>query len=116
MMRKPITNLGIEWPLTTDGEIALLNHESARQRSWARFFENPLQAGIAEIVIEQEQITAQFAGDLSALDRLGTLAEQLVKLDSASARTALIQAQIASIMHRFFDARHHLAQAELGGA
>ena len=40
----------------------------------------------------------------------------LVELDAGSARTALIQAQIASMTHRFSDARHYLAQAELGGA
>ena len=101
---------------TTDGEIAVINLNSARLRSWTRFFQNPLQPGIAETVIEHEQLTAQFVGDLSALDRLESLVEQLVQLDKGSARTALIQAQIASMTHRFSDARHYLAQAELGGA
>ena len=32
-------------------------------RSWSRFFQDPLQPGVAEIVIEQEQLTAQFVGD-----------------------------------------------------
>ena len=41
---------------------------------------------------------------------------QLAQVDAASARTALIQAQVASMAHRFADARHYLAQAELGGA
>ncbi|MGC2074205.1 MAG: hypothetical protein WA694_23300, partial [Pseudolabrys sp.] len=36
--------------------------------------------------------------------------------DAGSARTALIRAQVASMMHRFSDARHYLAQAELGEA
>lgn len=101
---------------TTDGEIAVINLNSSRVRSWSRFFQNPLQPGVAEIVIEHEQLTAQFTGDLCAFDRLESLVTQLVELDAGSARTALIQAQIASMMHRFSDARHYLAQAELGGA
>jgi hypothetical protein len=100
---------------TTDGEIAVVNLGSARARSWQRFFQDPLQPGLAEIVLEQEQLTVQFVGDLSALDRLDSLANQLVQLDAGSARTALIRAQVASMMHRFSDARHYLAQAELGG-
>jgi tetratricopeptide (TPR) repeat protein len=101
---------------TTDGEIAVVNLGSACARSWQRFFQDPLQPGAAEIVIEQEQLTAQFVGDLSALDRIDLLANQLVQLDAGSARTALIRAQVASMMHRFSDARHYLAQAQLGGA
>ena len=101
---------------STDGKIAVINLNSARLRSWSRFFQNPLQPGTAEIVIEQEQFTAQFVGDVSALDRLESLAKHLVQLDPASARTALIQAKIASMAHRFSNARHYLAQADLGGA
>ena len=101
---------------TTDGEIAVLNLQSARLRSWSRFFQDPTQAGVAEALIEQEQFAAQFVGDLSALDRVESLTRELVQLDPGSARTALIQAQIASMLHRFSDARHYLAQAELGGA
>ena len=101
---------------TTDGEIAVTNLGSARTRSWRRFCENPMQSGIAETVIEQEQLTAQFVGDVSALDRLESLTEHLVQLDPSSARTALIQAKIASMAHRFSDARHYLTQAHLGGA
>jgi len=105
-----------ECPPTTDGEIAVINLQSARLRSWTRFFQDPLQPGIAEGLIEQEQFTAQFVGDLSALDRVDSLTRELVEVDAGSARTMLIQAQIASMLHRFFDARHYLAQAELGGA
>jgi tetratricopeptide (TPR) repeat protein len=101
---------------TTDGEIAVVNLGSARARSWRRFFQDPLRPGVAETVVEQEQLTAQFVGEPSALDRLDSLANQLVQLDAGSARTALIRAQVASIMHRFSDARQYLAQAELGGA
>ena len=101
---------------TTDGEIAIINLESARQRSWARFFADPTRDGVAETVVEHEQLTLQFVGDLSALDRVEALAAQLNQIDAASARVALIQAQVASMAHRFSDARHYLAQAEIGGA
>ena len=96
---------------TTDGEIAVINLESARRRSWNRFFADPLREGVAETVVEQEQLTAQFVGDVQALDRLEALVGQLAQVEAASARTALIQAQVASMMHRFADARHFLAQS-----
>jgi tetratricopeptide (TPR) repeat protein len=101
---------------TTDGAIAIVNLDSARLRSWSRFYQDPRRTGIAETVLENEQLMAQFAGDLSALSRLESLAEQLAQLDAASLHTPLIQAQIASMTHRFSDARHHLAQASLRGA
>ena len=101
---------------TTDGEIAIINLNSARLRSWSRFYQDPQRPGVAETVLEHEQLTAQFAGDLSALGRMETLGEQLGRLDASSARTMVIQAQIASALHRFSDARHYLAQASLGGA
>ena len=87
------TDLDSEPFCTTDGDIAAINLDSARLRSWTRFFQNPLQPGIAETVVEHEQLTAQFVGDLSALDRLESLVTQLVQLDAGSARTALIRAQ-----------------------
>jgi tetratricopeptide (TPR) repeat protein len=101
--------------LTTDGEIAVINLESARRRSWSRFFHDPLPEGIAETAVEHEQLAAQFLGDVSALDRLEALVRQLVQIDAASPRTALIQAQVASMTHRFAHARHYLAQADLRG-
>jgi hypothetical protein len=55
--------------LTTDGEIAVINLESARRRSWNRFFEDPLRNGVTETIVGHEQLTSQFVGDLSALDR-----------------------------------------------
>lgn len=100
---------------TTDGEIAILNLESARGRSWTRFFEHPGRDGVAETVVENEQLMLQFIGDISALDRVETLAAQL-QAEPASARLALIQTQVASMAHRFSDARHYLAQAEISGA
>jgi tetratricopeptide (TPR) repeat protein len=58
----------------------------------------------------------QFLGDLGALERLEALATHLVRVDATSARTALVQAQVASTMHRFAEARSHLAQAAERGA
>ena len=107
-------DLDSEYPPTTDGEIAVINLQSARLRSWSRFFRTPLQPGVAEILIEQEKFTAQFVGDLSALDRVDSLTRELIQLEDGSARTALILAQIASMLHRFSDPRHFLARAELG--
>jgi tetratricopeptide (TPR) repeat protein len=101
---------------TTDGEIAIVNLNSARLRSWSRFYQDPQRPGVAETVLEHEQLTAQFAGDLSALGRMEALGEQLGRLDVSSPRTMVIQAQIASALHRFSDARHYLAQASFGGA
>jgi hypothetical protein len=101
--------------LTTDGEIALINLESARRRSWSRFFTDPQREGVAETVVAHEQLTAQFVGDVCALDRLESLASSLAAALPSSARTALIQAQVSSMVHRFTDARHYLAQAEIRG-
>jgi tetratricopeptide (TPR) repeat protein len=102
--------------VTTDGEIALINLESARRRSWSRFFTDPQREGVAETVVQHEQLTAQFVGDVCALDRLESLANSLAAVLPSSARTALIRAQVSSMTHRFTDARHYLAQAEIGGA
>jgi len=101
---------------TTDGEIAIMNLESARKRSWSKLFADPARDGVAETVVEHEQLTLQFVGDVSALDRLALLAAQLNQAEPVSARTRLIQAQVTSIAHRFSDARHDLAEAEIGGA
>ena len=101
---------------TTDGEIAVVNLESARRRSWSRFFHDPMREDLAETILEHELQTAQFIGDVTALDRIEAVAGQLAQLNTASARTALIRARVASILHRFAEARHHLAQARLACA
>jgi hypothetical protein len=75
-----------------------------------------LREGIAETVVEHEQLTAEFVGDLSAFDRLEYLIGHLVEADARSMRTALIQAQVASMSHRFADARRFLARADLAYA
>src|SRR5262245_12564976 len=102
--------------VVTDGDIAVINLESARRRSWSRFFQDSLRDGVAEAVVGHEQLTSQFVGDISALDRIEFLVAKLVQADAASARAALIQARAASMMHRFDDARLFLARAETGGA
>jgi tetratricopeptide (TPR) repeat protein len=97
----------------TDGGIAFNNLESARRQSWTRFWRDPLRPGIAEYIIEQEQMTLQFVGDLAALDRLGALVRHLDRVAAESPRTALIHAQFASMAHRFAEAKRHLE--EFGG-
>ncbi len=100
----------------TDGEIAAINLESARRGAWARFAQDPQRPGVAEDIVDKERLAAQFLGDLEALDRLDELASQFVGVDDSS-RAALVQAEVASTVHRFDDARGYLARAErLGGA
>jgi len=110
------SDLEMNLPPATAGDIAVINLGSARQQSWGRFWDKPHQPGIAEYIVEQEQLAVQFLGDLEGLDRLETLSNQLARLDNESSRTALISAQVASITHRFADARNHLARAEVRGA
>jgi len=98
-------------PPATAGEIAVTNLESSRQRSWNRFWYEPQRPGIAEYIVEQEQLAVQFLGDLDGLDRLEILVNHLARVDNESMRTALISAQVASMTHRFADARDCLAQA-----
>jgi tetratricopeptide (TPR) repeat protein len=114
MIEAPVENM--EYPLATAGDIAVINLESARLQSWSRFWQSPQRAGIAEYIVEQEQMTLQFLSDVSALDRLDDLVQQLVRLDMDSMRTALIQAQVASTTHRFADARDYLQRATTLGA
>src|ERR1700739_4774374 len=95
----------------TDGEIAVGNLESARAGAWNRFWRDPLRPGIAEVIVEQEHLMLQFLGDTAALDRVDALLNHLVRTDSDSPGNALIQAQFASMTHRFADARIFLAQA-----
>ena len=101
-------------PAATDGEIAAINLESARRGAWARFTHDARRPGLAETVVDHERLAAQFLGDLEALDRLDTLASQFSGVDDTS-RAALVQAEVASAVHRFDDARGHLARAALLG-
>src|SRR5215467_724948 len=102
-------------PFATDGEIAAINLESARRGAWARFAQNARLPGVAEAVVDKERLAAQFLGDLDALDRLDALASQFACVDD-SFRAALVHAEVASTVHRFGDAREHLARAAQMGA
>jgi tetratricopeptide (TPR) repeat protein len=99
-------------PSATDGEIAAINLDSARRGAWARFARDPQSAGVAKAIGAMERLTAQFLGDLDALDRLEALASQFARVDESS-RAALVHAEVASTMHRFNEARGHLARAGL---
>jgi len=69
-----IAELDPPYPSATDGEIAANNLESARRSAWARFARDAAVPGAAEAVVDMERLTAQFLGDLDALDRLEALA------------------------------------------
>jgi tetratricopeptide (TPR) repeat protein len=111
--------IGLLYPLT-DGAIAFNNLESARRQSWSRFWQDPLRHGIAEYIVEQEQLTLQFVGDSGALDRLQELADYLNRVGANSPRNVLVHAQVASMAHRFAEARRYLERvtncAELSAA
>jgi tetratricopeptide (TPR) repeat protein len=113
MIESPILETG--FPLATAGDIAVINLESARLQSWSRFWQSPRQAGVAEYIVEQEQMTLQFLSDAGALDRLETLVEQLVRFGVEPMRTALIRAQVASMTHRFAQAKDYLRGLEVYG-
>jgi tetratricopeptide (TPR) repeat protein len=99
----------------TDGAIAAINLRSARLQSWSRFWRAPERPGIAEAIVEQELLTAQFLGDAGAFDRLETLVNALVRADPDAARTSLVAAQVACATHRFGEAAVHLADARARG-
>ena len=101
-------------PSATNGEIAAINLESARRRAWARFTQDARLPGVVEAIVDQERLAAQFLGDLGALDRLEALASQFASMEDLC-RAALVQAEVASTVHRFGDARGHLARAGLMG-
>lgn len=103
------TELAIEFAPATDGEIAVINFESARRQSWSRFWRDPQRPGIAETILEQEQMALQFLGDIAAIDRVETLVDQLTRTNTEPARLALVSAQFASMTHRFAEARNYLA-------
>ena len=100
----------------TDGEIAVINLQSARRRSWSRFSDDPHRPGVAELIVEQESQVIQFLSDFNALDRLEILETQIVQAGLPPARRALVQAQVAAIRHCFDEARRYLAVAEDTGA
>jgi tetratricopeptide (TPR) repeat protein len=110
------SNFDIRHMMLTSGEIAAGNLYSARVRSWDRFWRTPTQPGVAELIVEQEQLTAQFVGELAAFDRLEMLADEVCRTEPASGRAALIAAQVACSTHRFAEARAFVAQATVRDA
>ena len=115
-MSSTLADVGLDRSVYTAGEIAAINLESARQRSWSRFWRAPAQPQIAELIVEQEQLTAQFPGDLTAFDRLEALEREVAGAEPDTVRAAVISAQVACAVHRFADARAHVAQADAKGA
>jgi hypothetical protein len=110
-----VADLGDRCPSATDGEIAVINLESARVAAWARFARDARLPGVAEAVVAQENLATQFLGDLDTLERLEALASQFALVDDSYC-AALVQAEVASMAHRFNDARDHLARAaSMGG-
>jgi len=104
-------------PTATDGHIAVVNLESARQAAWHRFWRDPQRTEVAELIVEQEQATAQFSGHLEAFDRLETLSRALAAAEPLQpAQPLLVKAQIDCSVHRFADARAALASARAEGA
>jgi len=102
-------------PPATDGKIAALNLESMWRRAWIRFSEDAGRPGAAEALADMERMKVQFLGDMDALGRLEALAFQFDKIDG-SYRAALVQAEAASAVHCFEDARNHLTRAMRMGA
>src|SRR5882672_11306168 len=109
-----IADVGHPCPAATDGEIAAINLTSARRRALVRFAQDARLPGVAEAVVDKERLAAQFLSDLDALDRLDALASQFALVDDSS-RAVLVHAEVASTVHRFDDARGHLARAALMG-
>src|SRR5215472_4480186 len=105
----------LDLPRATDGEIAAINLESARRRAWARYTQDPRLPGAAEAIVYSEKLATQFLGDLDALDRLEALASQFARAVD-SFRSAFVQAEVASTVHRFAEARDHLVRAAALGA
>ena len=67
-------------------EIAAINLESARRRAWAHFAQDARIPSVAEAVLDNERLPAQFLGDLDALDRLEALASQFARVGNSLAQ------------------------------
>ena len=109
-------DLAMDFAPATAGDIAAINLDSARRRSWSRFWRAPDRPGIAENIVEQELLTARFVGDVTAFDRLEVLASQLARANPEAAQTSLVAAQVDCATHRFAEATVSLAEAVARGA
>ena len=104
-----------EYPPATAGEIAVINHESSRERCWRVFRRSPDRPGIAEQIVDEESRRCAFLGDASALDRVAALAsERLARPPEPG--SYLIAADVASMRHHFAEADAYLDKAEALGA
>ena len=115
-MIRPLASNSVEMPPATAGELAVINLLSSLQRAWDVLERWPDRLSAAERVVEEEQLKAQFLGDVTALDRLTLLASELLRNNHKSASTHLVAAQVSSLVHRFADAKTHLAEAHNHGA
>jgi tetratricopeptide (TPR) repeat protein len=106
----------VEMPPATAGELAVINLLSSLQRAWDVVGRWPDRLSAAERVVEEEQLKTQFLGDVTALDRLTRLASELSRNKPESASTHLVAAQVSALVHRFADAKTHLAEAHRCGA
>src|SRR5262245_52645166 len=105
----------LDLPRATHGEIAAINLQSATLSAWARFRQDVRLPGVVEAIVDQERLGTQFFSDLDALDRLNALASHFSRMDD-SFRASLVQAEVASTVHRFHDARDHVVRAKRMGA
>jgi tetratricopeptide (TPR) repeat protein len=105
-----------ELPVATAGDLAVRNHESFLDRCWYVLRRWPDRRGTAELILDEEHRRAQFLGDISALDRLVTLASELRVSRPSCPETHLIAAKVASLRHEFAEARAHLSEAAACGA
>src|SRR4249920_3350495 len=92
-------------PQATAGELAVLNLQSSLQRAWEVLRRWPDRPGTVERILEEERLRAQFLGDVTTLDRLASLSSEQCRSRPESASTHLVAAQIASMLHRFTDAK-----------
>ncbi len=105
-----------ELPQATAGELAVLNLKSSLERAWEVSRRWPDRPGCFERIVDEEQLRAQFLGDVSALDRLATLASEQCRRRPELPSTHLAAAQVASMAHRFADAKTHVEAAKAQGA
>ncbi len=99
----------------TSGELAVNNLTSSLDAAWWAWRRWPERPGIAERIVAEEQLRAQFCGDTAVLDRLEVLAEGLTDSMAGRAENHFLRAQIAAAGHRFSIAREHLREAEAAG-
>lgn len=100
----------------TQGNIAVLNHESVLKRCWSVIRQWPGRPATSLQILDEEHKRNQFLGDASALDRLVALNETRCARYVELPETHLLAARIASMRHHFAQARLDLCNAENLGA